>query len=252
MPDFDGRQPVRGLSGAGALAALSLIAVVFLGHAAGEQKAERDAKAVAKMVEDIASRNKAPKIVDLPNEWPRKVPRFPKSYDWKEQERVYKALAKLYKDTSVELWEELVRKAGDRRYSLTIVSQQSGNSRNDTVGNVCRRLAYDRLIDVFQRHMPAWPERCGWTVRLDVGIEDLAAWRKKRNDKSLYQLQIEVCERALKEVQKVKGISQEMKDEARKKIKSEIKKLTRTKRPFQIKSDPFSELWAPYTDGTAK
>src|SRR6516165_7910726 len=58
---------------------LSLFAVVFLGDASGANKAKRKTKAAAKMVEDIVSRNKPPKIVDLPDEWPRKVPRFPKS-----------------------------------------------------------------------------------------------------------------------------------------------------------------------------
>jgi hypothetical protein len=229
------------------ISALSLIGLIVLGKGAEGKKAKRDAKAVAKMVEDIASPNKAPKIVDRPDKYPNRVPQFPKGYDWKDQRRVYKARVKLYEDTSVELWEELVRKAPDRRYSLTVTSQQSGDSYNFTVGGVCNHLAYSRLIGVFQQHMPLDPNHDGFRLRLDVCIKSLPAWRKERKDKSLYQLQIEVCERALKELQKVKRVSQTKKEAARKKIEAEIEKLRKTKRPIFIKIEPGAEVFVPYT-----
>src|SRR5262249_5262665 len=123
------------------------------------------------------------------DKYPNRVPQFPKDYDWKAQKRVYKARVKLYEDTSIELWEELIRKARDRRYSLTVTSQQSGDSYNFTVGIVCNHLAYSRLTGVFQQHMPLDPTHDGFRLRLDVGIKSLPAWRMERKDKSPYQLQ---------------------------------------------------------------
>jgi hypothetical protein len=247
----------RSFGGRWARSAVSVVGLILLGMFAlaeggGGQPRKRDAKAVAQLVEAIASPNKPPKLVNGPGPFSQKMHQFPKDYDWKKQKQVYKALVKVYKDTSVEMWEELVRKTGDRRYSLTVTSQQSEDSENRTVGDVCFGLAYDRLIGVFQVHMPPDPNHDGFPICLDDGIENLRKWRNERKNKPLYQLQIELCKRALKELQKVKDVSQAKKNKARKKIKAEIKKLRRTKHPVVFKSDPFGELWAPYTTGYAK
>jgi hypothetical protein len=224
---------------------LGLIAAVCPGQAAGGKKAKTDAKAAAKQVEAIVSPNKPPTIVD-------RVARFPKDYDWKRQKQVYQALFKLHQNTSVELWEELVRRSKDRRYSLTVRSEQTRDSENKTVGVVGSVLAYERLIGVFQKHMPADPGHDGFQLRLHDRIDDLQKWRKDRKDQALFQLQIEVCERALKELQKVKRISKAKKRAARKKIKAEIKKLRRTKRPIIYPSNPFDGIWPPYSGWVGK
>jgi hypothetical protein len=67
-----------------------------------------------------------------------------------------------------------------------------------------------------------------------LGIGDLSDWRKERKDKAIYQLQIEACEMALRELPKVRAtiLSDREKVKARKEIEAEIAKLRRTKRPF--------------------
>jgi hypothetical protein len=241
------------------ISSLILVGPVVLGEPAGKKKAKRDAKSVAQMVEAIASPNKPPKLVNGNGPGSRKMHQFPKDYNWKKQKQVYRALVKVYKDTSIEMWEELVRKSGDRRYSLTVTSQQSETSHNRTVGDACRHLAYSRLIHPLRRCLPRDPTHDGWRLNLNFSIGNLREWREERKHKSLYELQIEVCERALEELERrndelrtVKRISQANLDAARKKIKSAIEKLKRTKQPVLFKSNPFGELWAPYTTGYVK
>jgi hypothetical protein len=206
------------------------------------------------MVEAIASPNKPPKLNNEIRPGSRKRHRFPTDYDWKKQKKVYKALVKVYKDCSAEIWEELVHKIGDRRYSLTVTDKTNEDSYNLTVGDVCRELAYDRLVGVFVRHRPR-DERGNEMhprIRLDIGIKDLAAWRKERKDKAFWELQIEVCERALQQLEMTPGATPANKKRARKKIQAEIKKLKRTKQPIVYKSDPWLGIWAPYTDGKVR
>jgi hypothetical protein len=231
-----------------------LLGVFALGDAGGGEPRKRNAKSVAEMVEAIASPNKPPKLKNARGPGGRHHHQFPKDYDWKKQKRLYKTLVRVYKDISVEMWEELARMSDDRRYSLTVTSQASEQSYNLTVGAVCRHLAYDRLVGVFRQHLPYGRGRpdASPRIQLEIGINNLAAWQKERKDKSLWELQIEVCERALEELPKAKGVSQAKLVGAGKKIKSEIKNLKRTKRPVVWPSDPYGELWAPYTTGYVK
>ncbi|HEY7424043.1 MAG TPA: hypothetical protein VH682_07390 [Gemmataceae bacterium] len=199
---------------------------------AGGAEAKRDAKEAAKMVEAIANRNKAPKIVKRRTFLPREVPLYPKDYDWKEEERVHEAIAKLEENMSVELWDALVQKTNDRRYCTASYSGSSADVYIDSVGTICQELAYDRLCYVFEKHLPSLPPH-GRPFYLENVWEDLIAWRRERKNKSLYQLQVEVCEIALRELPKVnvERVSDEEKAEARKKIEAEIAKLRRTNRP---------------------
>ena len=207
------------------------ISIVLLGQDEQAQETGRDATATAKMVDQIANRNQAPKLVKSPSGL---VPVFPKDYDWDEQHRVRAALYELHKDTTGDLWEELVRRADDPRYSLTLREDGEGAS-TWSVGDFCSDLAYSRLVAVFQRHLPRTKDSAQYNrvIYLDIGVEatDLAKWRKKRQTKSLYQLQVEVCQRALARLSKVKGVSHDDKDKARKQIEAEIETLQTTKRP---------------------
>jgi hypothetical protein len=217
------------------IAGFGLTSMSFLWQRAGGQELNRDVSEVTKKVDQIANRNPAPKLMKIkhPN-LPNRIPLFPANYDWTEQSRVLQALSKLHKDTTEELWEELIRKANDPRYSLTL-ADNGGRPDNWTVGDFCRDLAYMRLTDVFQQHMPSKNER---EIHLDIGFgsADLATWRKARMGKTLYQLQIEVGEQALTRLPKVKRISPDQKESVRKLIESEIEKLKTTKQPVYLKS----------------
>jgi hypothetical protein len=183
-----------------AIAGLSLIGVVVLGEAAQGKGAKRAGTRAARMVDAIVNRNPPPKLV-YQEDKPKTVFLYPERYDWKEERRVEKAVAQLLKEASSEVWEELVRRGGDERYCLPLTSQEEEGSHVCTVGYVCRERACAQLVDVFHRHLPHLAgkkaERID-LVYLDLDIWDLPEWREERKHKPLYQLQIEVCEAAIR------------------------------------------------------
>ena len=220
---------------------LTLIVVIAFAHAAGEEKEKAptgrkevkvDSKEASKLVDAIVNRNKPPQIVRCRGYLPSKVPLFPKDYDWKEEDRVRKALSKLNEDTSVALWDALVQKVDDPHYCVATYSGNTSDVEMRSVGQVCHRLAYGRLCDVFEQHLPSFPPH-GCPIYLQEVGRDLPGWRKDRKDKALYQLQIEVCEITLRKLVELdaKEVSDKEKAEARKKIEAEIKELRRTKTP---------------------
>lgn len=244
-----------------AIGSLSFIAAVVVSEATGGEgakdpadgkAAKRNAKEAAKMVDAIVNRNKPPEIVRRRRGTPEKVPLFPETYDWKEEERVRKALGKLYQDRTAELWDALVQRIDDRSYCIAVWNQNNGDGRICSVGGVCGDLAYHRLVDVFRQHLPTDPFKDGWPISLDVGITSLAEWRKKRVDKSFYQLQIEVCEIALRELAKVERVPDKKKTLARKKIEAEITKLRKTKEPIFLDEGLFGGYELTYTAEKAK
>lgn len=198
-------------------------------------------KAVANMIEDIANRNHPPKLLGKSGE---RLPLFPSNYDWEEQKRVKSAYARLTTVTD-ELWEELVKNANNRKYSLT-VKNNTGEFAQDnwTVGDVCRALAYEKLVALCDQHLPLDPNKPGHRIYLDIGVEttNIAEWRIIRSGKPLYQLQIDVCELRLKQLAKAKGISRGEKHAARKKIESEIARLKTKKECIFLESSSLQEL----------
>jgi hypothetical protein len=218
-----------------ALSIVSLIATIVLGAGAEGPMAGSDTKEASQRVMDIVNRNEQPKLAHRTRDaMPSTVAVFSETYDWKEEQRVHQALDKLYDDTSEELWEELVRKAGDQRYCIVIVSPVTEDAIPNSVGAVCADLAYCRLVSVCRQHLPKDPATPGRPPAL-FGFVDrlkLQSWRKSRAEQSLYQLQVEVCERVLSELPTVKGVPQAEKDLAFKKIEAEIKELRIRKQPL--------------------
>jgi hypothetical protein len=220
---------------------------------AGEPKPA--APTPAQMVDAIVNRNQPPKLLERRG-LPRNVALFPQGYDWQEEKRVHEALARLYQDTTAELWEELVRRTNDPSYCIVVVSQQSEASVIRSVGSICRELAADRLHDVYRQHLPGDPKRFeGRTVILPMASfkGGLADWRKERKDRSLYQLQIEACEEAIKELAQVESVPQRDKDRARRKIEFEIETMRSTKQPLIGKDHLYTGYYAPlYTQRLAE
>jgi hypothetical protein len=220
-------------------ASLGLLAAGVLDRAAGgpagkkPAKGRTTAKQAAQMVEAIANGNKPPKTISRRNYLPQNFPLYPKNYDWAEEGRVREALDKLRRDTSVEVWEALVHKANDRRYCIASYSFSSSDVEMYWVGHICYNLAYDRLCKVFMKHLPSYPPH-GSPIQMRDVIKDFPTWRKARKDKALYQLQIEVCEIALRQLPKLraKAFSDKEKLEARKKIQAEIAVLRNSKKPI--------------------
>jgi hypothetical protein len=195
--------------------------------------------------------NKPPTVVDRRAGSPKKVPLFPEQYDWNEEKRVLKALDKLYTDSSVELWEELIQREKDTRYAVTIVSPVE-TPKMLSVGSICSELAYSTLVGVFRQHLPPDPRKDGSSITLDVTDKSLGEWRKARKDKALYELQIEVCETAIDMLSKTKGIPEDQMLTARRRIADEIEKLKAGKRPFIPKRESFQDFKHVYTRELAK
>jgi hypothetical protein len=220
-----------------ALGGLTVIglAILMAGQCPAEDQGKRpddaESKKAAKMVEALANGNKPPKIVERREGWPRRLPLFPNDYDWKENERVADAVRDLRQNTTTELWEQVVQKANDSRFCITAwVNEEAVIF---SLGDICRSLAYSRLTDGFRKHLPSLPPH-GCPIQFEKFKRDLPAWRKERKDKSLYQLQIEMCELAIRALPDVdsKTLSNKEKANARKKIEAEIENLRKTKEPI--------------------
>lgn len=187
------------------------------------------------MINDLANRNQPPKLLDIQED---ALPLFSENYDWDEQQRVRRAISALWCSLSPELWEELLKNEDDNRYSLTVmIIPETGSAKNYSVGDWCRELAYYSLINAFTQHLTPRSEPTGgpegYPVYVEVGVEsdDLVVWRKRRMSKSLYELQIELCEVAIKAMPAVIGASDDQKAAMTEKIQAEIERLNATKCP---------------------
>jgi hypothetical protein len=234
------------------LVALGFLLAVIIHESTKERKPELDTSRAAEMVDAIVNRNKAPKLVKWRGDFPSWAALFPEDHDWKEEDRVGEALGKLKKDRSEEVWEELVRRSDDLSYCRTVTSVNTGTAFIDDVGTVCIRLAYSRLTGVYEQHLPPNPFKDGQRLSLDVGIEPLRTWRKQRARKSLYQLQIEVCEKAIEALAKVEGVPQFQQHKSREEIKAEIANLKRTRQPVDVEDDLEFEEGGKYNADLAK
>jgi hypothetical protein len=224
----------RWAGAAGVVTGLVLTSAFALGEPPKGKTPNADARRAAALVDAIVNRNKAPKLVKWRGHFPSEAALFREDHDWKEEARVGKAVDRLWEDRTEAVWEELVKRSGDRRYCETVVSGNTEDAHVRDVGDVCGDLAYARLIGAFWQHLPQDPNRDGRKLSLGVGIEDLARWRKQRAAKLLHELQIEVCEKAIKALAKVEGVPRAEKDRARKKIEAEIAKLKKTRRPAHV------------------
>jgi hypothetical protein len=191
---------------------------------------KRGEKAVAKMIDALANRNRPPKLVKFEG---GRYPLFPAEYDWKEEARVRSALAKVRSERTTEMWEELVRRIGDKRYCLSRKDKEEFFALgNWSVGTFCSMFADEWLVGVCERHLPTSPIK-PYPIHLGLGLRGrLAKWRKQRADKQLYELQIEVGEEMIRELAKTDEVSKHAKERARKKIEAEIANLKRKKRPI--------------------
>ena len=128
-----------------------------------------------------------------------------------------------------------MQKVNDQRYCIASYSGNSSDVVMYNVGRICHGFAYHRLCRVFEQHLPSLPPH-GCPIYLQEVGGDLPGWHKQRKDKAFYQLQIEVCEMALREIPKLdaRELSDKEKAEARKKIVAEITELRRNKRPLLV------------------
>ncbi|RIK81170.1 MAG: hypothetical protein DCC68_09515 [Planctomycetota bacterium] len=208
---------------------------------AGEPKAKQPSP--AEMIAALASKNRPPKYVDHEVLEGHKVPIFPADYDWKEYERVRVALYAIDRKMTPELWEELLKHIGDKRYSITLALTGPGlpdedAGRDFTVGAFCEAIAYDCVGKLYARHsVSAENDTKPWErIAPTAGIRNLVEWRKQRAAKPLWQLQVEACTLALGNLARLDKATPEQKATIRKGIESEIDRLNATKKPTLLRS----------------
>jgi hypothetical protein len=182
---------------------------------------------VQRLVDALANRNPQPRIVkEITN-----VPIFSENYDWKEQERVSKAIHVVAKRATPEMWETLVLNEKDSRYCLTFANE-NGFARNESVGGFCGWIAYEQLVFPVERNLNRLNRQLAAKDLKQVSlsdIDDLKKWREARSKKAFFELQIEVCQQGIEKLGEVKDVSPDAKAECRARLESEIDTLRRTK-----------------------
>jgi hypothetical protein len=215
------------------------------------------AEAIDKKIDALASKNPQPEILHRMTERSPFVPLFDPAYDWSDQERVHKAISKLFTlPLSAELWERLILHAKDGRYSLTYADEGAGVPENEfeirgyaencTVGDICAPAAsrilecpIDRSLHILEAGH-TWPK--GYTPTPSEEFRPvyipapsfpeggILAWRKARTSKAFYELQIEACQDAIDYLPKLKNVSEEAKAKFKAQIEQDIQTLKTTKK----------------------
>jgi hypothetical protein len=203
-----------------------------------------------RLIERIASRNPPPMLVG--EEGPSQLPRFPKDYDWKDQRRVLDAVQDLV-DHAEEARPTLIDHIDDQPYSLTFKHDMSVS--NETVGDVCFLLLFENLTAAFLPYIPDGKDVYNQLHNPDIIPDDgFQEWCRKRLDRGqqLYEVQIEMCEWAMKKIATLKGVTVENKNASVSRIKKEIDKMRLDKKPVLIKSIIQKDARTPYSQEQAE
>jgi hypothetical protein len=190
---------------------------------------------VDRLIDAMASRNKAPILVDLIGD---RIPLFADDYDWSEQGRVRAALLTVMKTRSDEMWWRLREHSADKQYVLTASLNESAE--NVSIGSLCCDLAQADLSRAYARHLPAVPGRLPSTFHPEeVFWKQEKEWA--RAGKPLHEMQIAVCQRALQQWTSVQATepgkegashtyTADEKARFAEAVRKEIEQLKRTKR----------------------
>lgn len=147
------------------------------------------------MVDAMASKNKAPELIEV-EPFETEGPLVSADYDWVEQDRVTKAIETVWKDKSDEMWWCLYKHIGDKRYAMTLVFDSVVNSKNVDVGDICDAIAMPTLCEPYVRHLPSVPGQLPASFSPTNAVD-----MKKFAGKPLYEIQIVVCEEAIRQMQ---------------------------------------------------
>ena len=153
-------------------------------------------QAAGQIVDKLATTIPPPVIQGEPGEQRAKYSKF----DPAERDRVRALLSSLSSETE-KLWPELVGHLQDHRYSLTVGSD-AGYPTNWTVGEACQELIGSSLSVAYYRHLDGSKSNYHHYSLPEIAKDKakLRTWCVARKDKKLYELQIECCEWALKEI----------------------------------------------------
>lgn len=211
-----------------ALSFIALVSALILTSPADIALSSGVRKEAQSMIDALVNSNSPPELVEFPS---AVVPRFSRDYDWGTQTRALSAFHWLRKNKSEDIWEELLEHLDDGRYALTMMTDGDiSTTENYSVGRICAIIARGRLLGVTdglieprEDGLPAVPANPAlW--------KDLAGWRKKRGEKRLYQLQIDVCQDAITRLSSMRGMTKEAIEVSRIQLTSEVQSLQETKR----------------------
>jgi hypothetical protein len=215
------------------------------------------AREMERLIDAVASRNEAPKV---DGKFPGWLLIFPAKFDWNDQKRVQDAAWRLSQDDSNDLWGCLMEHVGDKRYSGTS-QEDSPYPGNVDVGYVCSVIAGGKLRCAHLLHLapgktdyygvkslnhvsensreflPDSVQRELHFSKHPLGPGGLAAWYRARKGKPFYELQVEVCEWAVKTVEDARGAAEEPKRQYIAAVKKQIESLKRSKKPV-VDSSP--------------
>ena len=109
-----------------------------------------------------------------------------------------KAIKAVREDNSDEMWRRLSKRFGDKRYVMTLVFDTRVNAKNVSVGDICYEIAAPRLDSAYIRHLP----KVSGTMPPDFhpGVDE-RMWAGR----PLYELQIAVCEDAIRQMASLKA-----------------------------------------------
>ena len=218
-----------------------------------------------RLIDAIASRSIPAGLPD--NGYP--PDKYPKDYDLKEQKRVREAVWALSQDASNDLWSRLVSHFDDKRLSIlvTFVGQENTVVSRWSVGEICQRVARGKAICAYLQHLP--PLRTEQLGALQISpqsndvlcefsqhrlhrpqpldVTTYRAWCQGRKAKPLYEIQVELCEWAVKGVETdfsdgrepINVSPEKAKKEFLTAVKREIESLRKTKKPV-VDHTPFA------------
>jgi hypothetical protein len=202
------------------------------------------------LIASLANQNPPPKIV---GEVPEQQSLFVKEYDWKEQDRVLKAIQNVV-DHAVDAWPALINHLDDKAYCITFEHEQS--VWNHSIGDICYIILLENMTAAYMPHIPAEETAFLLLRHPDIIPRDdskFKLWCREQHKKgrTLYELQVEMCQWALKEIPKLKQVTEQEKYESFQNIQKEIERLRTTKKPTLIKTVILREIRAPYSQRRA-
>ena len=214
-----------------------------------------------KLIDAVASRNKEPRLVKLDG-WRYAI--FDDKFDWADQKRVQEAVWTISQNESNELLDHLMEHVADGRYSVTC-EVEDPLAENWDVGSICRIMAREKLLCAYLQYlepgktqpyggdsMNAVPDDATEFLPGRVQGElhsppqlhvaeggDMVVWYKGRKGKPLYELQIEMCEWAIKTVEDARGVAERPKKAFVAAVDKQIGELKKTKKP-SVDRSPFA------------
>lgn len=166
----------------------------------GQSKPSADRiRQLDRMIDAMASRNKAPTIVRT-KIGDEDLALFSPAFDWSDQDRVYKAIQAVREDKSDEMWWRLRGHIRDERYALTVSFDVRTYVWNISVGEYCSEITEADLKAAYARHRPHVSGSLPWDFAVLSEKNE-----KKWSGRPLYELQIEVCEDVVKRMASIKA-----------------------------------------------